>query len=66
MAKAAAKANLSPLEAYIVDKINIMQDKRGFNIKLTESEIKHMKSLKNEIQVDNYAHTLFKKHWGML
>ena len=60
------KQTLSPLEQYIIDKIDMMQEKRGFNIKLTESEIKHMKSLKNEIQVDNYAHTLFKKHWGML
>ena len=60
------KQKLAPLEQYVIDKIDMMQEKRGFNIRLTESEIKHMKSLKNEIQVDNYARTLFKKHWGML
>jgi hypothetical protein len=56
-----ASNKITPLETYILDKIHMMQDPRGFNLKLTESEIKHMKSLKNELQVDNYARDLFRK-----
>lgn len=58
------KQKLSPLEIYIIDKINMMQEKRGFNLRLTKSEIEHMKSLKSEIQVDNYARDLFRKKLG--
>jgi hypothetical protein len=53
------KEKITPLETYILDKIHMMQTE--FRMKLTESEIKHMKSLKSEIQVDNYAHDLFMK-----
>ena len=45
------------LETYIKDKIEML--KIEFKIRLTESEIQHMKSLKTEIAVDNYCRSLF-------
>lgn len=48
------------LKQYVKMKIRLFE--RDFHIKLSESEIEHMKSLKNEIQVDNYARDiLFRK-----
>lgn len=44
------------LKQYIKEKIRML--KKDFFIKLTDEQIAHMKSLKNEIQVDNYAHDL--------
>ena len=46
------------LKAYIRNKIRLIKD---FDIKLSFDEKKHIKSLKNEIQVDNYAHDLIRK-----
>lgn len=46
------------LSEYVCEKIVVL---RQLNIKLDDDQIKHMKSLKNEIQVDNYAHDLIIK-----
>lgn len=46
------------LSAYVREKISVL---RQLNIVLDDDQIKHMKSLKNEIQVDNYAHDLIMK-----
>lgn len=46
------------LSEYVCEKIVVL---RQLNIKLDDDQIKHMKSLKNEIQVDNYAHDLIMK-----
>ena len=53
---------ITPLYRYIIDKIHMMQTE--FCMKLSTSEIEHMKALKNEIQVDNYARDLFRKKLG--
>ena len=44
------------LKQYVKEKIRML--KKDFMIKMTDEQIAHMKSLKNEIQVDNYAHDL--------
>lgn len=44
------------IKAYIKEKIRML--KKDFLITLTEDEIKHMKSLKRDIDVDHYAHDL--------
>lgn len=46
------------LSGYVREKIVVL---RQLNIELDDDQIKHMKSLKNEIQVDNYAHDLIMK-----
>lgn len=46
------------IETYINHKLKML--KRDFHIRLTKTEINHMKSLRTEISVDNYAHTLIK------
>lgn len=45
------------LKQYITEKLRMLTE--DFCMDLTESEIEHMKSLKTEIQVDNYARYLF-------
>lgn len=45
------------LETYIKDKIEMLRTE--FKIRLTKSEIQHLKSLKTEIAVDNYCRSLF-------
>lgn len=45
------------IEEYIDQKIDMLI--YDFKIRLTESEIKYMKTLKTEIAVDNFAHDLF-------
>lgn len=47
------------MEAYIAQKIKMLR--KDFNIRLTTTEIKHMKSLQTEVSVDNYARTLILK-----
>ena len=47
------------MKAYIKEKLDILDD---FYIKLNAAEIKHLKSLTSEIQVDNYVRDLFKKY----
>lgn len=44
------------ISQYIKWKIKVLQ--RDFGIALSESDIKHMQSLTNEIQVDNFARTI--------
>ena len=44
------------LKTYIKRKIRMLEEE--FFIDLTSSEIEHMKSLKSEIEVDQYAHRL--------
>lgn len=44
------------LDKYIKEKIRML--KKDFMIKLTPEQIAHIRELKNEIQVDNYAHDL--------
>ena len=44
------------LKQYIKEKIRMLRN--DFMIKLTTEQIIHMQGLKNEIQVDNYAHDL--------
>ena len=44
------------LEEYIDYKINILED--DFYLRLTSEQKAHMRSLKSEIAVDNYAITL--------
>ena len=44
------------LKQYIREKVRMLR--KDFCIDLTDEQIAHMKSLKNEIQVDNYAHDL--------
>ena len=46
------------LSEYVREKIVVL---RHLNIELDDDQIKHMKSLKNELQVDNYAHDLIMK-----
>ena len=46
------------LSGYVREKIVVL---RQLNIELDNAQIKHMKSLKNELQVDNYAHDLIMK-----
>ena len=43
---------------YIKEKIKLLKD---FKIHLNKQQLKHIKSLKTEIQVDNYAHDLIFK-----
>lgn len=45
-----------PIKTYIKRKIRML--KEDFYLNLTEEEISHMKSLKRDIDVDHYAHTL--------
>ena len=45
-----------PLKVYIKEKLRMLT--RDFCLRLTDEEIKHLKSLTREIDVDNYAHTL--------
>lgn len=45
------------MKTYINDKIKMLR--KEFHIRLTESEIQHLKSLKTEIAVDNYCRSLF-------
>lgn len=49
------------LDEYIEEKLRML--KKDFHMKLTKSEIEHMKGLKNDIQVDNYARDLFRKKY---
>ena len=49
------------LKAYIRNKIQLIKD---FDVKLSFDEKKHIRSLKSEIQVDNYAHDLIRKRLG--
>ena len=46
------------LKAHIRNKIKVLKE---LNITLTDEQIEHMKSLKNEIQIDNYAHDIITK-----
>ena len=48
---------MDELKVYIKDKIKML--KKEFHIRLTESEIQHLNSLKTEIAVDNYCRSLF-------
>lgn len=45
------------LKQYIKEKIRMLMD--DFCIDLSKEEIEHMRSLKTEIEVDNYARYLF-------
>lgn len=40
------------LKAYVREKIKVLKE---LNITLTDGQIKHMQSLENELQIDNYA-----------
>ena len=51
------KHNVS-LKVYVREKIKILKE---LDITVTDDQIDYMMSLKNEIQVDNYAHDLIKK-----
>jgi hypothetical protein len=44
------------LKQYIREKIRMLR--KDFCIDLTDEQIAHMRSLKSEIAVDNYAHDL--------
>jgi hypothetical protein len=43
------------LELYIKEKLEILKQ---LKVKVTASQRKHFRTLQNEIQVDNFAHTL--------
>ena len=45
-----------PIKTYIKEKLRML--KEDFYLHLTKEEVKHMKSLAREIDVDHYAHTL--------
>jgi len=47
------------MKAYIKEKLDVLND---FYIKPKANEIKHLKSLTSEIQVDNYVRDLFNKY----
>lgn len=50
------KSQTNPaLESYIKEKLEILKQ---LKVKVTASQRKHFNSLQNEIQVDNFAHTL--------
>ena len=50
------KSQTNPaLELYIKEKLEILKQ---LKIKVTASQRKHFRALQNEIQVDNFAHTL--------
>jgi hypothetical protein len=48
------------LENYIKEKIRLIRE--DFCIALNNEQIAHMKALKNEIQVDNYAQDIIQNH----
>lgn len=45
------------MKEYIREKIRILKQ---FNVKLTDEQLRHIRSLKTEIEVDNFAHDLLK------
>ena len=45
-----------PIKTYIKEKIRMLT--KDFYLRLTDEEIKHLKSLTREIDVDHYAHDL--------
>lgn len=45
-----------PLKVYIKEKLRMLT--KDFCLRLSDEEIRHLKSLKTEIDVDHYAHTL--------
>jgi hypothetical protein len=47
------------IKTYIKGKIRMLT--KDFYMRLTDEEVTHMKSLKREIDVDNYVHDLFQK-----
>lgn len=50
------KSQTNPaLELYIKEKLEVLKQ---LKVKVTASQRKHFKTLQNEIQVDNFAHTL--------
>lgn len=46
------------LDAYVREKLAIL---RELQIQLSHEQLKHLKSLENEIQIDNYVHDLIIK-----
>ena len=46
------------IKSYIKEKIKILNQ---LNIRMTNKQLEHIMSLKTEIQVDNYAHSLICK-----
>ena len=52
------QTNNMSLKVYVRNKIKVLKE---LDITLSDYQIEHMKSLKNEIQIDNYAHDIITK-----
>ena len=52
----------TPLETYKKNKLKIL--KRDFRITLTDEELERIKSLKTEVQIDQFCLGILNKYWG--
>jgi hypothetical protein len=50
--------------SYCKQKIHMLEDPKGFGLTLTEAEKNHMRKLKTETAIDNYAIDIFYSRWG--
>ena len=48
---------------YIDAKLKILEDNRGFGIKLTEEELAHIRTLKTQVAIDNAIWTIINNRW---
>lgn len=48
-------------EQYVEAKIEMLRDEMC--IKPTDEEIKHLKTLKTEVSIDNAVHSIIDRHW---
>ena len=58
MAGVGIREHKMSLDAYVREKLAIL---RELQMQLSLEQLKHLKSLENEIQVDNYVHDLIVK-----
>ena len=49
---------------YLNGKLRILTDRRGFGIVPTETEMKHLKTLKTQIAIDNAILGIINNRWG--
>lgn len=49
-------------EKYVEQKLKIL--KRDFHITPTETEVKHLNTLKTQIEIDNAVLSIIEHHWG--
>ena len=51
-------------QKYLEGKLKILMDRRGFGITPTESEMKHLTSLKTQTEIDNAIITIIDNRWN--